>query len=215
MKKTILSALFAILYFASASAEVGVTVGVSGQVGLFAASGQETQTGEKTDKHTGSEHGEVGYGSVFLEAKFDRVAVGVDFVPGALETETTESIRLDKTTSSTASSSENKVQIDFEELTTLYLAVDVLDSMYIKAGYMSVDVITNENLATGSSYGNTDLDGTMVGVGYATELANGIQLRVEGNYLTFDGASLTSNDNTVKINQLDGVTGKVSLAKSF
>ena len=37
MKKTILSTLFAILYFASASAEVGVTVGVSGQVGLFAA----------------------------------------------------------------------------------------------------------------------------------------------------------------------------------
>ena len=31
--------------------------------------------------------------------------------------------------------------------------------IYAKAGYMEVDVNTNEVLATGGSYGNTSLDG--------------------------------------------------------
>ena len=36
MKKTILAAIFSVFYMVSASAEVGINVGISGQVGLFA-----------------------------------------------------------------------------------------------------------------------------------------------------------------------------------
>ena len=33
--------------------------------------------------------------------------------------------------------------------------------------------------------------------------------------MNFDGVSLTANDNTIRLKSLDGVTGKVSIGKSF
>ena len=76
-------------------------------------------------------------------------------------------------------------------------------------------MITNESLGTGGSYGNTDLDGTMLGLGYRKTMDNGMFVGFEGNYLDFDGASLTSGDMTVNLKNLNGVTGKVSLGRSF
>ena len=40
-------------------------------------------------------------------------------------------------------------------------------------------------------------------------------VRVEGSYMDFDGVTLTANDNTIKLKSLDGVTGKISIGKSF
>jgi len=40
-------------------------------------------------------------------------------------------------------------------------------------------------------------------------------VRAEGNYMSFDGASLTSNDNTITLNNLDGVSASLSIGKSF
>ena len=91
------------------------------------------------------------------------------------------------------------------------------ENLYAKAGIVRVDVITNEKLETGSTYGNTDLDGMMLGVGYNKTMDSGIFLRVEGNYMDFDGTSLTSsaNSNKIELSQLHGVSGKVSIGKSF
>ena len=80
---------------------------------------------------------------------------------------------------------------------------------------VTVDVITNESLGTGSEYGNTDLDGTMWGVGYNKSFDNTTFIRFEGNYMAFDGTSLSSADNKITLKNLDGVSGKVSLGKSF
>ena len=220
MKKTILATIFSVFYMVSASAEVGINVGISGQVGLFAASGQENVAGGtgSDNQNEGSEHGEAGWGSVFIEKTLgDRLAIGVDYVPGALETETTESVRQDKTSSATASAVENKVQLDFEDLTTLYVVVKANDNFYIKAGMMEVDVITNESLGTGSTYGNTSLDGTMLGFGYNNTLDSGLFIRAETNYMDFDSQKLTSsaNSNTVELSQLHGVSAKLSVGKSF
>ncbi len=97
MKKLLLTFVFSAFYVTSASADLGVNVGVSGQAGLFTASATES-TGTTT-KGTGSEHGEAGWGSVFLEATMnDRFMVGIDYVPAALETDTTETAKDDKRT---------------------------------------------------------------------------------------------------------------------
>ena len=83
----------------------------------------------------GDEHGEAGFGSVFIEKTLgDRFAIGVDYVPSSLETETTESAKHDKTTTDTQSAKENKIQVDFEDLTTVYVSANVSDSFYVKAG---------------------------------------------------------------------------------
>lgn len=216
MKKTILATIFSVFYFASVSAEIGVNVGVSGNVGIFAGSGVENVAGGtgSDNRNEGSEHGEAGWGSVFIEKTLgDRLAIGVDYVPASLETETTEAVRQDHGVGAL----ENKVQIDFEDLTTLYVVLKANDNFYIKAGLMEVDVITNESLGTGSTYGNTSLDGTMLGFGYNNTFGNGMFVRAETNYMDFDSEKLTStsNSNTVEISQLHGVSAKLSVGKSF
>ena len=212
MKKFITAAFFVMFTVSQASAEVGVNVGISGNAGLFAASAKEVAD----ETHKGSEHGEAAWPSIFIEKTLgDRFAIGVDYVPAALESETTESVRHDKTTSDTRTAKTNKVQVDFEDLTTVYVALNVTDNMYIKAGIVTVDVITNESLGTGSTYGNTDLDGTQFGFGINNEFGNGMFIRAEGSYMTFDGASLSSNDNKITLSNLDGLSGKLAIGKSF
>lgn len=219
--KKIIAIIFSILFLNnSANAEIGVNIGVSGQLGIFAASASETTGGLATHKDNGSEHGAAGWGSVFIEKTLgDRLLVGIDYVPSALETDTTETSKMDKRTdlSDVVSPSTNRVQIDFEDLTTYYVGLNLSDNFYAKAGIVRVDVITNESLGTGSTYGNTDLDGTMLGVGYNNSFDNGAFVRVETNYMDFDGASVTSsaNSNIIELSQLHGVSGKISIGKSF
>lgn len=220
MKKTLIAILSGITIFtSSAMAEVGINIGISGSAGLFAATATETETGpNQTEKHKDSEHGEAAWGSIFIEKTIgDRLTVGIDYVPSSLESETTESSRLDKTTTDTQADTVNKVQVDFEDLTTVYLAFNVTENAYIKAGFAQVDVITNESLGTGSTYGNTDMDGTVLAVGYNKSFDNTMFVRVEGSYMNFDGVSVTSSntDNKVSLNNLDGVSGKISIGKSF
>ena len=218
MKKLLLTFVLSLFCISSASA-VSVNVGVSGQAGIFAASATE-KTGT-TKKGNGSEHGSAGWGSVFLEGQFnDRIIVGIDYVPTALETDTTETAKSDKGVAAVSPTIvTNKIQVDFEDLTTLYIGAMLTDSLYVKAGAMKVDVITNETLGTGAAYGNTELDGTMFGIGYHVANDNGAFFRFEGNYMTFDGATQrstgTAADNTIELKNLDGVSGKISIGKSF
>jgi hypothetical protein len=217
MKKIILSLVSALFLISTASAEIGVNIGVSGTTGLFAATGSEEQTGEKTDKHQDSEIGAGAWGSIFFEKELGRFAIGVDYVSDVFSTDTVETQMTDQRTenSDTATSGVNSVQVDFEDLTTLYATFNVTDTLYVKAGMSSVEVITNESLNTGSSYGNTTIDGSSIGIGYNMDMDNGLFVRAEGNYMSFDGASLTSNDNTIKLKNLDGVTATLSVGKSF
>ena len=221
MKKILLTTILAVFYFTSASADAGINIGVSGQMGLFSATAKETHTDttsadSTTFKNSDTEVAAVGYASVFIEKTLgDRLAIGIDYVPSALESDTVESTKFDKTTTDTSSSKTNTVQIDFEDLTTIYLAFNISENMYVKAGAASVDVITNGTLGTGSSYGNASLDGTVLGVGYNKTFDNTMFVRVEGNYMELDGASLSNADNKITLNGIDGVTGKISVGKSF
>ena len=219
MKKILITAMFIASFFTTSYAEIGVNVGVSGQLGLFAATGKEVDTGPRiTETAKDTEIAGVGYASLFIEKTIgDRLAIGIDYVPDALSSDTVETTRLDKTTTDARTSKENKLAIDFKDLTTLYLTLNVTDSMYLKAGYATVDIITKENLGTGGSYGNTDTDGVVMGVGYNKDFNNGTFARVEGTYMSFDSAKVTStnSDNVAHLNSLDGVTGKISIGKSF
>jgi hypothetical protein len=190
MKKLILAVTIAMFSFSSANAELGVNIGISGQMGLFAASATERDTGthgtttDSTETNSESEYLGLGWASVFIEKSLGRAFIGVDYVPSALETETKEERRNDKTTSDTRTVVTNKIQVDFEDLTTIYLGVNLTDNLYAKAGMMTVDVLTNETLGTGSTYGNTDLDGTMLGAGYNYNKDSGMFIRVSGQVRT-------------------------------
>ena len=136
------------------------------------------------------------------------------------ETDTVETAKSDKQTASSdaITAATNKIQIDFEDLTSVYVAALITENFYVKAGAMTVDVTTNESLGTGGAYGNFDLDGTIYGLGYTATNDNGTFFRFEGNYLQFDGKTLTNNNDSgksIKLKNLDGLSGKISFGKTF
>ena len=197
-------------------AYAGVNIGASMNAGVFHGTGQENENGELSSEDA---TGVAAYASVFVEAGGERFAIGIDYVPQGLESETAETVVDDIQGKSTTSAQKtNKVQVDFEDLTTLYVALNVTENFYVKAGLVTVDVITKENLGTGSEYGNGDLDGTMYGVGYHTEFGNGMFARLEGTVMDMGGQKLTSStnsDNTVELKDVMGASGKISIGKSF
>ena len=219
MKKIILSIVLTVFSFTSASAEIGVNVGASGQVGVFIATAKDDDRNAagalvKTQKTT--DYMSAGYGSLFIEKTLgDKFAIGIDYVPQSLETETTEVSRTTEGELQAQTQHENKIQVDFEDLTTIYAVFNVNENLYIKGGVASVDVITNENLGTGGVYANTNLDATMFGFGYNKNMDNGMFIRLEANYLDFDGTSLSSGDHTISVTSLHGLNGKLSVGKSF
>src|SRR5210317_912558 len=218
MKKIIIT-IFALL-FATASYSIEkptFSAGLSVAGGVFEADGA-SETNADATKTASEDDAEAlyGIGSIFLEAKFnDKFVLGVDYVPHSLDTETTENTQTTTTASATGT---NKVQIDFEDYTTVYAAVYLNENVYAKAGYVQVDAITNESLGTGGAYGNETFDGYTLGLGYNRDLDNGAFIRFEGNYTEFDGVTSTNTADTTKSITVDGITGygaKISVGKNF
>ena len=223
MKKTLIGLVISMFWIVSASADVGARLGVTGNAALYAATATELDTGSHgtttdfDESQTQSEYLGLTYASVFAEVGFGPVFIGVDYMPGSITTEESSTTVGDKTTSATSTQVTNKVSVEFENLTNFYAGVRILDTFFVKAGSLSVDLNTKESLGTGSTYGNTNVDGTMLGVGMDKVLDNGMFFRVEGQYSEFDSASLTSSSGSQKITMesLDGVIGKLSFGKAF
>ena len=225
MKKlTIFLAGFMLLAF---TAQGEIRAGLSLSAGVFDVDGASEKfsgshssgAGSTVTKNASADGDEAeglfGIGSIFVEKSFGKFALGLDYVPHSLESETTENTQTTTTSSATGL---NKVSIDFEDLTTVYGTIALNDNIYAKAGYMEVDVITNDVLATGGSYGNTSLDGFVLGLGYNRDLDTGAFVRVEATYMEFDGATLTNTADSAKSVTADGITGygaKLSIGKAF
>ena len=234
MKKFLTIAAFMLFAFSSAQAEK-VKIGVTLKAGVFEvdeaseifsgnhSSNTTSTTVTKKASDEGDEAvGEFGYGSIFVEAAVnDKFSIGIDYVPTALESETTENVQINTgatTSNSDDTSSTNKVQVDFDDLTTIYALLHATDNLYLKIGYMEVDVNTDEVLGTGGAYGNTSLDGYTVGLGYNYDMDNGAFVRVETNYMEIDGTELTNANDSNKKVKADGITGAsvgISVGKSF
>ena len=225
MKKIILTTLFVLGLVSTASAEIGLKIGVSGNLGVFEAKAVETENNDKSPKE--SAMGVFGYGSIFAEKTLgSRFSVGVDYVPVALESETVDEKRNDQLLTNTVNAVTQKVQVDFEHLTTIYGLFNVTENLYVKAGMSQVDVVTNEKLGTGSKYGNASLDGITYGVGYDRAFGSGMFFRIEGNVMQFDSHTFTSSAkgpdgaaaktfNKVTVDEFNGASAKISIGKTF
>jgi len=64
--------------------------------------------------------------------------------------------------------------------------------LYAKAGFVQVTVDTDESLGTGSTYGNVDIEGTLLGVGYKSDWGSNGFIKVEGTFTDYDNISITS-----------------------
>ena len=260
MKKILAVICFSFLSLNFANAEI-LSVGISGNIGLLEADGKETITGtsqrditygnnntrlradgvSSTSTTKGAEDVFIGYVSLFGEAHVfnSGLRVGVSYVPYALESETTDNTRNDNcsdetsvnTGSNVCTPTKQQVQIDVEDLVTMYVAyhhdvdafpLGLIDSVFVKGGIIEADVITKEKLSSGSKYGNATLSGQFVGLGVEKNMENGLFVRVEGNVTAYQDIKLKNqltgtdeNRNTIDITGMDGATATLSIGKSF
>lgn len=218
MKKLVATLLATILLTVNASA-VDITafsIGISGGKGVFAATGTENEYDETgSTSHDTSEYGafEEDWKTIFVEfAATDALSFGVSKVLDTLETP--ENIN-----SANNATDTSKVKAEFENWVTLYAKVNIpLGGAFAKVGYTSVDVNSIETQASGNSYPNSDTKGIMVGVGYQFSLADTVSLRAEVNGYDFDDVEVSNgqtNKNVIKVTEMIGLSGHISLVKSF
>tara|TARA_B100000035_G_scaffold94994_1_gene80499 strand:+ start:438 stop:1130 length:693 start_codon:yes stop_codon:yes gene_type:complete len=230
MKKFLLTAVVLLGSISMANAEK-FSIGVTATGAVFEADGaSEVFSGNHagnrsstTVTKSSADEGEdaeaaVAMGSIFFEvAPNDKFSLGINYVPHSMDSETTENIQNIGGLPRQAES-RNTVKISFEDLTTIYALANINDNVYAKVGYVEVDIITDENLATGGAYGNTSLDGYSIALGYSMDMADGMFARIEASYMDLDGASLTNDNDTTKSVKVDGISGYgagISIGKSF
>ena len=235
MKKILISILLLLGTFSIASAEVGVKIGVSANIGLYEYSGKEAETntaGSATETNVAkTEEALAGMGSIFIEktlgflpGPFGRLSIGYDHVPHELKSGSESRTDQDLQAKITGFGGErratitNSVAVTLDNINTVYVLANITDWLYIKAGAQEMDIQTTESLDTGSAYANLSVDGTVLGLGVHFQTAGGMFTRFEVNETSLDGATLTSTtntDNKVTLDGIDGTSARVSIGKAF
>ena len=218
MKKIILTALGMMFIASSAYA---VSIGVSGTALYYDASGTETT---KTSAQT-NEANESGIGgpiaSLFIENDTPNGGIiGLEIIPyGAKVASGEMNSDDDLDTSGT-----NEVDVNFSNSITLYVESPVdspIDGSFVKLGLSSIEIETDETLATGSTYGDERIMGLTIGFGKKTDRADGTFIKVVGEISRYQGAtfdgSLDSDSvrNTIELDDFTTAGIRLSVGKSF
>jgi len=204
----------------SSANDLSLSVGVAGNYGFYAAAGTETNSTQITKEYGGMETSHV---AVFGEVSMGAIAVGIEYNPTDLDSPEKISVYEDLGGDNSSSSVTNKAMVSFQNMTTIYANLSVpamgpVDGLYLKAGYLSADVETKENLGTGGSYNNTEIDGMIAGIGYNVDLDNGFFVRAE--VLGSDMDDVTAKNTTdstkkVVISDVWGATASFRIGKTF
>jgi len=228
MKKITLAILMLLGTFSIASAELGISVGVSGSVGLYETSGSEKEGAETNTAK--AEELLVPMGSVFIEKTLNflpgplgRLSIGYDEVLHDLKTGAQSRTDMYLGTPAEAGPtgvrtvSENNASATLSGINTIYATFRVTDWLYLMYGQTEMDVKTTEVLRSGETYGNFAVDGEVMGFGLQFESALGTFTRFEYNNTSYDGKTIDSSNasNSVTVKDIDGVSGKVSFGKTF
>lgn len=220
MKKLIILCATSFLIMMNANAQV--SMGISGTALYYDASGTET-TKTSLQKNEKSDSGVVPMASLFIEKELDTgLTVGLDVVPYGAKVADFNNARTDTDTDDASDTAgNNKGEVNFKNLVTLYASKDLANGMFAKFGISRMTVETDETVATGSTYGDENIMGIMVGLGAQRDLNNGAFMRVEGQVSRFRGATFdgsVDSDSVKNKIELDDFTTagiKFSVGKSF
>lgn len=221
MKKILITALSA-LFFAGMATAAELRIGVSGAYTMLTSDGTETVKSSGT-KNSKSHDENVVVPSIFLEIAADNgVAIGIDHVPGEADLGSGTNTRTDTDTDDASDTAgDNKVSAELTGHTTIYVTVPVRDNgAYLKAGVANATIETKETLATGTTYGDEDVTGILIGAGVSREASNGLTSRIEATYTNYDEATFNgSADSDSVSNKIDGdvdaLAIRFSLVKAF
>jgi hypothetical protein len=228
MKKLITTFAFIALSAVSAKAiemeMFSITAGLAANQGVFGASALETNRNETNTVQTIKKESGVfteSYGSQFIELGIGRfISLGYEHTPDSVSTPTN--------TTRHGAAAEANVSVDFNDLNTTYIKINLPGGIYAKAGSVETDLDIKEVMGSGSTYANVSTTGSMMGIGYQTFIKDtGLGLRFEGSYMELDnvttsngvavdGATVTNGGrNQIDAKNLEGLTGKVALTYTF
>lgn len=230
MKKFLIATIVLLGSITLANAEQ-YRVGVSVMGAVFEADGaSEKFTGDHSSNTTTTDRtikssdekddaeGAFALASIFAEyAANDQFSIGLSYVPHSSDSEEAVNVQNQESHAFSAEAT-NKVKVSFEDLVTVYALANLNENVYLKAGIMQVELITEESLGTGGAYGNDTLEGYTVGLGYNMNYGDGMFVRAEAAYIDIDGTTLTNTNDSTKSVSADGISGygaAVSVGKSF
>ena len=227
--KKLISAFFASMILVAfqapaQSADVSVSVGFAGNQGGYHARGTEYigQTADVSMADVTSEAGvfEDTHKSVFGELNIgDNMSFGVEFALGDIQTPENTAVRTDKLTSGTSQVT-NTVKASFSDKTTVYIQARMLGGLYTKIMYHNVNVISEESLGSGGSYGDQEIEGLGLGMGYQHDLdvMGGMFVRAEvtaSAYEDVKAINTTDVDKVIKVTDMYGAEGSIKIGKTF
>ena len=212
MKKLILTTLSIILLpIAAYSAET--RIGFSAALSFFTSDGTETtkSSGEKNSKEITEDALVPG---LFVEKENDNgFTFGFEYNPGEAELGSGTGSDDDIETSGA-----NQASAEVTGHMSFYGLIPTGPG-FVRLGVVHASVDTTETLATGTKYGNEDVNGLVIGYGFQRDGAGNF-VRVEGTYtiyeeLTLNG-SLDSDSVRNKVEaDIDAFALKFSVGKSF
>ena len=223
MIKKIKSSLLALLLTAglSASAYAEFNIGLKANMMGFYGVGSETPSDNAGVKYPVKEAGaftdEVF--SIFAEYDAGPISIGIGYIPETIASPENKNVQHTSDTDTTALT--NTAKVDINDILQVYALVDVpqLGGSYIKVGWREATVETKENLETGGSYNDVDVEGYSVAIGYAFDTgAEGLSVRLEVEGSQYDDVEATNNSDTstkIKVTDLMSASASISLVKSF
>ena len=228
MKKTILAILMTFGIFTMVSADIGVKLGVSAQIGSMETSGKEVSSAG-TSNSSQTEEALFATAGIFIEkdlaflpGPFARISIGFDNIAHDLDLGTQNNPRTTGLGAAGAArtSKDNTVEAKITGFETLYATINITDWLYVKGGSVTVDVDTKFSGTETSSYPTShSLDGTVLGFGVEKSSDNGMFFRLEYNDYSIDGKSVanagTDSKFTATLNDVSGSTGRISIGKAF
>ena len=228
MKKinTILAAFGALLMLSVTSANsVEFKAGVSAN-GLAAyANAKETLKDGGTRTTNEEAVLATAFTSIFAEVSSDEMmglGIGISYAPEVVDLNK-ETRNIQQAVSGEGDSGAQIVDGKINDLVSIYLTMPVGDSgAYVKAGYIQAQLVTEENLATGSKYEDVDMSGTQIGGGVEGSLGDMAFWRAEGTYQMWEDISANGSEsggtagtkNAISA-ELGSVTGSLSIGMAF
>ena len=204
------------------SAHAEKRIGVSGALSMFDSSGTETVKSSGT-KNDGSHDETVIVPSLFIEIANDAgLTLGLDYVPVQAEIGSSVNARTDTDTDDASDTAgDNKAAAELTGHFTAYVLAPVGGSgAYLKGGIALATIETTESLATGTTYGNEDVYGMLIGAGFNRDLDNGMFLRTEATYTDYQDVSFTGSADSDSVRnkieaEVDALAFRISIGKAF
>ena len=229
MKKLTCAIIMVLSSFSLVSADIGVKIGVSAQIGSMETSGKEKSSDSGTTQTSPTEEALFGTAGVFIEkdlaflpGPFGRLSIGYDNIVHDLDLGTQSNTRIQGLAAGTATRTarNHTLEAKITGFETVYATLNITDWLYVKAGNVSVDVDTKFTGTETSSYAKThSLDGTILGFGLHKSADSGMFYRLEYNDYSIDGKSVTNKGAdsvfTATLNEVTGDTGRISIGKAF